>query len=114
MRDDAERLRDMLEAIERIERRTRHDAGIIERDELVRVWVVHHLQIIGEAARALSQEYRDRHADVPWADVVGTRNILVHHYFEIDLDLVSEIVTDDLPPLKTALERLLEYADDSD
>ncbi len=61
----------------------------------------------GKAARALSQEFRDEHAQVAWRDVVGIRNVLVHHYFEIDLDLVSEIVTRDLPPLKAALQKLL-------
>lgn len=58
MRDDRERLRDILEAIERIERHTAKGRDEFERDELIQTWVVHHIQIIGEAARKLSEEVR--------------------------------------------------------
>lgn len=65
MRDDRERLRDMLEAIERIERHTAKGREGFERYELIQTWVVHHIQIIGEAARKLSEETRSRYEQVP-------------------------------------------------
>jgi len=111
MRDDLERVRDMLEAIERIERHTHAGRATFEGDELIQTWVVHHLQIIGEAARSLSGEYRADHEEVPWDKIIGTRHVLVHHYFGIDLDLVWQIVARDLAPLKASLLEAL--AEDS-
>ena len=70
--------------------------------------MVHNLQVIGEAARALSDEFRASHTEVPWPKIIGTRHVMVHEYFGISLDLVWEIVTNDLPALRAALEPLLE------
>ncbi len=77
MRDDRERLLDILEAIERIEKYAARGLQFFEHDELVQVWILHHLQIIGEAARALSPRFRDQYSDVPWSQVIGMRNVLV-------------------------------------
>lgn len=59
MRESRERLMDILEAIERIEKYTIHGRDTFEHDELIQTWMVHHLQIIGEAARALPDNFRD-------------------------------------------------------
>ena len=64
MRDDQQRLKDILEAIERIQRRAGTDREEFERNELLQVWIVHHLQIIGEAASRVSDELRTRHPEV--------------------------------------------------
>lgn len=88
MRDDRERLLDIREAIERVERYTTAGRATFDQSELVQNWVVHHLQVIGEACRSLSSELRDRHPEVPWSQIVGMRHIHVHNYFEIDTDLV--------------------------
>ena len=86
MRRDRQRLEDISEAIERIEKYSRAGRAAFDRDELVQTWVVHHLQIIGEAVRALSEETRSRRPEIPWAQIAGMRNILVHDYFGIDLE----------------------------
>jgi uncharacterized protein with HEPN domain len=86
MRDDRERLLDLCEAIERIEKYAAAGRSVLERDELIQTWVIYHLQIIGEAARSLSPELRDRYPDVPWSQIIGMRNILAHRYFGIDVD----------------------------
>ncbi len=78
MRRDRQRLEDILEAIERIEKYASGGRESFDRDELVQTWIVHHLQIIGEAARGLSDEFRSAHPDVPWAQIAAMRNILVH------------------------------------
>lgn len=78
MRDPGERLRDILDGIARIERYAKRGRDEFERDELIQSWCVRHLQIIGEAARLVPQEVRDRSGEVPWAKIVGMRHILVH------------------------------------
>lgn len=106
MRDDRERLLDILEAIEHIEKYTGSGRQALEDNELVQVWVLHHLQIIGEAARALSSTLREQYADVPWMQIIGMRNILVHGYFGVDVDVVWSAVERDLPGLKHRLQQI--------
>ena len=69
MRRDRQRLEDILEAIERIEKYASGGRATFDRDELVQTWVLHHLQIIGEAVRGLSDEIRSAHPDIPWAQI---------------------------------------------
>jgi uncharacterized protein with HEPN domain len=107
MRNDRERLLDLREAIERIEKYTSAGRTALERDELIQTWVIYHLQIIGEAARSLSPELRDRYPGVPWSQIVGMRNILAHRYFGIDVDIVWPAVEHDLPQLKSDVDRML-------
>lgn len=107
MRDPAERLRDVLEAIAAIERRADCTKQSFERDELLQTWFLRHLQIIGEATRALPEDVRAMAPEVPWHQIAGMRNVLVHGYFEVDTDLVWNTATRDLPALKPAVERLL-------
>lgn len=74
---------------------------------MLQTWFVRHLQIIGEAARATPEEIRALAPEIPWLQIAGMRNILVHGYFEVDTDLVWDAATRDLPALKPAIERLL-------
>lgn len=78
-----------------------------EQDELIQTWVLYHLQVIGEAARALSPEFTAQHAEIPWPRIVGMRNILVHNYFSIDVEIVWSVVERDLPQLKQQVEAIL-------
>lgn len=107
MRDDRERLRDMLEAVDRIQGETGRGRAVFEGSELVRVWVIHHLQILGEAAMRVSEPLRLTHPEVPWAKIIGMRHILVHGYFQTDLDIVWQAVEQDLPALKAQLTAML-------
>ena len=107
MRSDADRLRDVLDAIFAIESRTGTGRDSFDSDPLIRVWVIHHLLILGEAAARLSDDVTESTADIPWPKIVGLRNILVHQYFGIDHDLVWGIVVRELPDLKQRIERLL-------
>ena len=112
MRDDRERLFHILEAMERIEQRTAPGRDTFDQDELVQVWVVHHLQIIGEASRGLSSIFRQEHSDIPWAQIIAMRNILVHDYFGIDVEEVWGAVEHDLPELKHRIEAILQTMPD--
>jgi uncharacterized protein with HEPN domain len=88
MRDSKERLRDILEAIDRVERYAEKGRREFESNELIQTWFVHHLQIIGEAARSLPAEVRHRAPDIPWKEIIGMRHILVHHYSGISTGVV--------------------------
>lgn len=107
MRSERERMLDILEAIERIEKYAEEGKDAFEADELIQTWIVHHITIIGEACRTLPEEFQARYANVPWADIVGMRNILVHHYFGIDTEAVWSVVERDLPELKLNIQTIL-------
>jgi uncharacterized protein with HEPN domain len=83
LRDDAGRLQDILDAIQRIQERIGGGRQQFESDEMLQVWVVHHLQIIGEAARSISPALRVAHPGIPWTNVIAMRNLLVHEYFGV-------------------------------
>lgn len=100
MRNDRDKLHDILEAIERIERYASQGRAAFEQNELIQTWFTQNLQIIGEAARSLSSEIREQHPEVPWPKIIGMRNILTHNYFEIDFDIVWVVVEQELTPLK--------------
>lgn len=107
MRNYNERLLDILEAIENIEKYTLRGHEAFEHDELIQTWIVHHLQIIGEAASALPDSFREKYPEVPWSKIIGMRNILVHNYFGIDVDVVWAVVVDDIPDLKQKIENAI-------
>jgi uncharacterized protein with HEPN domain len=68
--------------------------------------VLHQLTTLGEAVRRVSQSFRDSHPHVPWSQIGGLRNRIVHEYDEIDIDRVWEVIVRDLPVLIIALERI--------
>lgn len=107
MRDDLERLKDILEAIEQIEKYSANGRSVFEKDELIQTWVIHHLLILGEAAAKVTDDFREENADIPWPNIIGMRNILIHHYFGIDLDVVWAVVEKDMPDLKKVLKGYL-------
>lgn len=107
MRDDREKLLDILEAIDRIEKRVASDKSRFAKDELLQVWVIHHLEIVGEACRALSDSMKAGHPEIPWNDIIGMRNILIHEYFGIDTPQVWMVVERDLPALKVNVRKIL-------
>jgi uncharacterized protein with HEPN domain len=64
------------------------------------------LEVIGEAANRLPKEDRGLYPNIPWPEIVGLRNRLIHGYDEVDFDILWEIVTVDLPPLIDELEKI--------
>jgi uncharacterized protein with HEPN domain len=106
---DEVRLRHMLdaakEAVSFAEGRTR---ASLEKDRIFELALVKAIEIIGEAAAQLTQERRDSLPQIPWANVIGMRNRLIHAYFDINRDILWKTITDDLPPLIRELDRLQE------
>ena len=107
MRYDRQRIMDMLEAIGNIERFVSEDHAKSPDQELLNVWVIHHIQIIGEAASKLSNAFRAANPEVAWGGMIGMRQVLVHGYFATDSKLVWKVVQNDLPVLKSQLESIL-------
>ena len=107
MRDTSERLRDIQEAISRITKYTQLGRQAFDENELIQNWVVHHLEIIGEASRSIPQDYKDKYPIIEWARISRMRNVLIHIYFGVDMDIVWEVVERDLPLLKTQVDAIL-------
>lgn len=101
-------LQDMLESLEKIERYT---AGLtferFAQDDRTVDAVVCNLEVIGEAARQIPSEVRERYPEVPWRRVIGLRNVVVHEYFAVDVEIVWTVVRQSLPELKEALRRMM-------
>ena len=106
-KDDDVRIRHMLdatrEAVAFVEGRSRPD---LDTDRKLNLSLVRLLEIIGEAARGISPEFREAHPDLAWKKMVGMRDHLIHGYFDINLDVVWETVKNDLPPLIEKLEKI--------
>jgi uncharacterized protein with HEPN domain len=107
VRDPRERLRDIIEAIDRIEKYASRGRAAFDADELIQTWIIRHLQIIGEAARLIPDDIRATAPDIPWPKITGMRHVLVHDYFGIDHDLVWAVVEHELTPLREATVTLL-------
>ena len=102
------RLRHMLdharEAVELIRGRTRDD---LDRERMLELSLVRLVEIVGEAAAHLTRDEQARYPTIPWPQVTGMRNRLIHGYDTIDLEILWQILTSDLPPLITALGNIL-------
>ena len=107
MRQFRDRLQDILDAIAHIEAEQAKGKAGFDASALIQVWMVHHLMIIGEAVRAIDPATRQRYPSVPWRQIAGMRNILVHDYFRINQEIVWETVAKHLPALKEEIEKLL-------
>ena len=107
-KDDLIRLRHMLDAaretIALAQSQRRED---LARDRKLALALVKCIEIIGEAASKVTAATRSEHPSLPWADIVGMRNRLIHAYFDIDLDRVWDTVVADLPPLVAELRNIL-------
>jgi uncharacterized protein with HEPN domain len=106
--EDITRLKHMLEAAQKAimftQDRSRH---VLDSDEVLALAVVRLLEIIGEASKNISDSIKSKYPAVPWKQIAGTRDRLMHGYFDVDLDIVWEIITSDLPPLSDSLEQIL-------
>lgn len=108
LKDDLIRLRHMLDAAkETISFAKNKNRSDLYTDRMLALSIVKSIEIIGEAASTVSKKFREKHKEIPWANIIAMRNRLIHVYFDIDLDRVWDTVTDDLPPLIAALEKAI-------
>ncbi len=108
MRSDAALLLDMLIAGEKIERFIGElDQDQFEKSELHQSAVIRELQVLGEAARQVSEVTRTAHPEIEWVTIIGMRNRVVHEYFRIDFDLMWRTLQEDIPVLVERLKPLI-------
>ena len=106
--EDVVRLRHMLDAARKaIELTSTCERDDLDKDEKLALAVVRLLEIWGEAAKSVSEQSRQEYPAIPWRHIAGTRDRLIHAYFDVDLDIVWEIISSDLPPLVRELENAL-------
>ena len=102
-------LHHMLDAIQSIESYTRNvTEGQFLKTKLIQDAVIRNLEIIGEAAKQISKTVRGRYPKIDWGNIAGMRDVLIHDYLGVDLDVVWEVVHHDLPELKRNLRKILE------
>ncbi len=98
--NDTIRLRHMLDysrkAIDMVKERERAD---LTADEMLSLALTRAIEIIGEAAARVTPEYQKNHPLIPWAQIIGLRNRLIHGYDAVDPDILWNIIENDLPPL---------------
>ncbi len=107
-KDDTVYLRHILDAIELIEE---YIHGLSENEflshSMTKDAVAREIEIIGEAANNISDEFQKKHPELPWAKMIGIRNKIVHEYFNVNFPIVWDTVQDDIPLLKEAIKKLL-------
>lgn len=100
-------LDDICEGIDRIEQYTQGMSyDIFSRDRKSVDAVARNLEIIGEAANRLPEDFKEKHSEIEWQKIVGLRHRIVHEYFGIDLEIIWQIVSRDLLVLRKALSDL--------
>jgi uncharacterized protein with HEPN domain len=105
---DSAYLWDMLQAARRILEFARDlDRADYMESDLVQAAVERQLEILGEAARRVSAEYREEHGEIPWRKIIGQRNVLAHEYGDVDQERIWEVISSDIAGLIMALEPLI-------
>lgn len=100
-------LRHILDAIEVVRGYAATGDDDFMRDGMRQDAIVRQLAVIGEAVKLLSAESRDAEPGIPWRDIAGMRDRLIHGYASLDLNIVWQTVVQDIPPLREAVLRLL-------
>ncbi len=111
MRDPLLYVEDIVGAIERIQRYTEGMSfeDFIEDQKTVDA-VIRNLEIIGEATKHTPDEFKALHPDIPWREIAGMRNRLIHSYFGVDLSLIWHTIRSELGELERAMKRLMEVS----
>ena len=108
-KSDIVRLQHMLDAAKKavkfVSGKKRED---LNSEEILAMGLVRYLEIIGEASKTVSKTVRDDNVEIPWAQIARTRDRLIHGYFDVDLDIVWNILTKNIPLLIEQLENVLE------
>lgn len=106
---------DMLQAAREVDDMLAdHDLGAFLTDRVMLRAIERSVEIIGEAARCVSDTYRANHPEIPWRQIIGQRNILAHEYGQIDHELLYKTAVEDIPALITMIQTILPPLDDNE
>lgn len=101
----------MLDAVEEALEFTRgKNRKDLEEDRKLSLSLLRLIEVLGEAAAQVTKEFQKEHLEIPWSEIIGMRNRLIHAYFDVDLDRVWDTVLEDIPALETALKKLIPKA----
>jgi len=103
VKDQRVYLAHILERIGQIQRYTKGGRQIFLADSMIQDAVIRNLEVIGEAAKRITEDYRAAHPEIPWRGMTTLRNVFIHNYEGVDINEVWHVVEDELPPLKEAL-----------
>jgi uncharacterized protein with HEPN domain len=107
MRTDRLRLLDAIEQIDLISNFSVRGREAFFNDLIVQSAILHRLALLGEACRGVSQAMREAHPEIPWPQIIGFRNVAIHEYFGIDLELVWAIVAEHIATLGAQLNAVV-------
>jgi uncharacterized protein with HEPN domain len=106
--DDLTRLKHIRdsakEALSFVTNRTRED---LDRDRMLSLALVRLIEIIGESANNISEPCQAKYFKIPWRQIIGMRNRIVHAYFDVDLDIIWQVITQDLELLLIEVEKVI-------
>lgn len=109
-KDDLAFVKHILDGIEAIEKFSKNiNKKTLRSNRLKQSAIIREIEVIGEAVKNISLSLKNKHPEIEWREIVGTRDKMIHHYFGVDLDIVWEIIKNDLPDLK---EKILEIKKD--
>jgi uncharacterized protein with HEPN domain len=112
-KDNSVYIRHIIKAIERIEEYTKEiNQKKFKDSHLIQDAVIRQIQIIGEASKKLSIDITEKYKDIPWRDITGMRDKLVHDYFGVDVEAVWKTVVSDIPELKDKIKNILDERGD--
>ena len=104
MQDDRLRLQHMFDAINEILSFIKgKEQKELDENRMLSLAIVKLLEIIGEASKKLSKSFKDNHPNIPWRKMTGLRDIIIHHYYELDDDIIWNVIQDELPRIEEEL-----------
>ncbi|MCA9432128.1 MAG: DUF86 domain-containing protein [Candidatus Omnitrophica bacterium] len=107
-RDFRDSLRDIIKCIEKIESYVEGmEEEDLRKDSKTQDAIIRNLEIIGEAVKNIPGKFRENNPSVPWKEMAGLRDILIHNYFGVDLDILIDIVFNELPEVKSAMTQIM-------
>ena len=113
MKRDGAYLRHIRDAAKRIQEYTREGRDAFMGNMMMQDAVIRNLEIIGEATKGLSPNFRARYPDIPWPSMAGMRDVLIHGYMGVDLEIVWDVVVNRIGPILADIERLLRESTDN-
>ncbi len=99
-------MRDTVQEVVTLTQKKTHDDLL--KDRVLNLALTRLLEVLGEAATRVPEEFRKKYPGLPWQQVIGLRNRLIHAYDQVDLEILWEIVSEDLPPLSKNLDQIIQ------